>query len=519
MSLVTHHSTTLLRYYYFWQVASGANGSTVWHETTMTDTTLRPEHSRLLQEMLKKRDVSDFFATTWQRKPEIFRFVSDTGQPELDAVNNASGDGRWNTERMNDSPLHEMVEQRWHLLRNLIHRAEHRKSTLPVDEPPLIFRERELQANEEVEELYGTSLFSPYLNGCSVVVNHGDLLSPWIAAACQDLQQTFPHAYANCYLTPPHSQAVPPHADDRDVFVIQLVGSKDWKVYCTVPVPFPYPHEQVGKQGLEIPKEVLDGPVAISTTLRPGDVLYMPRGFVHEAMCSDALSFHVTVALATHDWSLAGLMSMATESILTRTVDFRKSILPISSLNDTQSLQQDVDTAIRMFQEEITVENILQNLKTRLDRHNQRALSVRMKLIHEASVPQPISPMDSPIQGPLAAASLSFESLQGPLAAASLSFESRVRGATPDERASFGESQAAHFAAHPPGLHVRDDIADSIMEIVGKVKLVPAFVYSVLELRTLMIPDNRRVCDLTLLCLAKRAVEVGAFCVVVIASS
>ena len=469
----------------------------------MTDTTLRPEHSRLLQEVLKERDVSDFFATTWQRKPEIFRCLSPERQPEFDTVNSASGDGRWNNERVNDAPLHEMVDQRWYLLRNLIDCAEHRKSSLPEEEPPLIFRDRELQSSEEVEKLYGTSLFSPYLNGCSIVVNHGDLLSPWIAAACQDLQKTFPHAYANCYLTPPHSQTVPPHADDRDVFVIQLVGSKDWTVYRTVPVPFPYPHEQVGKQGLEVPKEILDGPVAISTTLRPGDVLYMPRGFVHEAMCSDALSFHVTVALATHDWSLAGLMSIATESILTRTVDFRKSILPLSSLEETQSLQHDVDTAMRMFQEEITVENILKNLKIRLDKHNQRALSVRMTLIHEASLPRPaISPMEAPILGPMAAALLSFES--------------RVRGATPDERASFlRESRTSHdVAGQAPGLHVREEIADSIMEIVGKVKIVPSVIYTVLELRTLMSHENSMVCDLTLLSLAKRAVEVGAFCVV-----
>jgi hypothetical protein len=420
---------------------------------------------------------------------------------EIDSAMSAGGDGSWNSERMNASPLQEMVEQRWHVLRHLIHRAERLKPSLPDQERPLIFRERELQPSHEVEELYGNSLFSPYLNGCSVVINHGDLLSPWIAAFCQDLQKTFPHAYANCYLTPPHSQTVPPHADDRDVFVIQLVGSKEWKVYQTVPVLYPYPNEQVGKQGLAVPATVLDGPIAISTTLRPGDVIYMPRGFVHEAECSSTLSFHVTVALATHDWSLAGLMSMATESILTSTVEFRKSILPLSSRDDVQTLQRQVDMAIQMFRDEITAETILKNLNVRLDRHNQRAFSARMQLIHEAGLPrQPLSTESTTSSQPV---------FIGAIAAGLLSFESRIRAATPKERA------LVELSGHPShGIHVREDIADSIMSIIAQVKADPSVSYSVLDLRNLMPTQNAMVCDLTLLSLSKRAVELGAFCLV-----
>lgn len=398
---------------------------------------------------------------------------------------------------MNVSPLHEMVQQRWHVLRDLIYRAERLQPTLPQQEPPLIFRELELQSREDVEELYGSSLCSPYLNGCSIVVNHGDLLSPWIAAVCLDLQKSFPHAYANCYLTPPHSQAVPPHADDRDVFVIQLVGSKDWKVYATLPVPYPYPQEQVGKQGLAVPKEVLDGPVSISTTLRSGDVLYMPRGFVHEARCSNSLSFHVTIALATHDWSLAGIMSIATEAILTRTVEFRKSILPVSSADEMQALQRQVDSAMQLFQEEITAEKILENLKSRLEMHNQRAYLGRMASINEAGLPRQLS------------INTASQPLIGSAAAALLSFDSRIRAATPEERASVASTSSVSH-----GLHVREEIADSIMGIIARLKADLSLICSVLDLRTLMPSENALVCDLSLLSLATRAVELGAFCLV-----
>ncbi len=417
------------------------------------------------------------------------------------------GDGTWNDEQIQQDPLKEIVKQRWQVLRNIFQRSEEVYASNegdenpPVHESPLIFRERELQHRENVEEMYGNSLFAPYLNGCSVVLNHGDLLSPWIAALCQDLQKTFPHAYANCYLTPPSSQAVPAHADDRDVLVIQLVGSKEWQVYETVPIPYPYPHEQVGKEGLPVPNEVLKGPVAISTTLRPGDVLYMPRGFVHQASCSDSLSFHVTIALATHDWSLAGVMSIATEAILTRNVGYRKSILPTLTTDDTERLQEQIDTAIKMIQAEVTAENVLHMLKTRLEQHNHRAFPMRMKLIHEARFP-------STDQQPQSAC-LNPSAQTGPLAAKSLSFASRVRALTPAERA-----QVTITSTQERGLHVREPIADSMMSIISRLKSDPSFTCKVLELRGLMPSENPLVCDLTLLSLAKRAVELGAFAIV-----
>ena len=478
----------------------------------------RQEESQALRSLLSRKSIStqEFFEKTWQQQAVVFPF-SDGSRTVLSPL--SGGDGSWNDQRMQESPLEEIVHQGWHVLTNILSQAQDEQSTSDKDgdataaesRHPLIFQNRELQHPDHLQSTYGSSLFAPYLDGCSVVLNHGDLLSPWIAALCQDLQKSFPHAYANTYLTPPNSQAVPPHADDRDVLVLQLVGSKVWTVYETVPIPYPYPHEQVGKEGIPVPPQVTKGPVAVSVTLQPGDVLYMPRGYVHEAHCQDNLSFHLTVALATHDWTLAGIMSQATDKILTRVVDFRKSIIPQQVNNNSKAhLQSQLNLAMSMLQEQITAETILTNLNAKLDNHNRRAFSLRMSLIHKARFPTvDVNNNNNNIKDVV---------VVGPEASKNITFATVLRAATADERA-----QVMDTTSGPRGLNVREETGDAIMGIVQTMKADSSLKCRVIDLRSLLLPPTaavtnnmslQLVCDLSLLSLAKRCVELGAFAIV-----
>lgn len=175
---------------------------------------------------------------------------------------------------------------------------------------PLVFKDQ--------EQATYPSVFHAYIHGASVVVNHVEVAYPPLLEWCRRLRDFLPHAYMQLYLTPPGSQTVRPHSDDRDVLLLQCIGSKHWQV-MEPPIPFPYSNEQLGKQRAmaadELPETVL------SCTVNPGDVLYMPRGFVHMGQSTpDGPSLHLTVAIATHDWSyatlLAGLALNACEGVL-----------------------------------------------------------------------------------------------------------------------------------------------------------------------------------------------------------
>jgi hypothetical protein len=198
-----------------------------------------------------------------------------------------------------------------------------------------------LMLKDQVPTTEYPSPAAAYLDGCSIIVNHADRAAAGITKLCQSLRANFPHAYAQLYITPIRGKAVQAHADDRDVFVIQLGGSKAWKVYGPPPIPFPMTDEQVGKSEQHpVPKEsTAPERLLVETTLNTGDVMYIPRGFVHEASTSEtAPSLHLTVALATHDWSWASLAQRALQS---STKDNQKAIeFYLKAIQDKRSSAQ-----------------------------------------------------------------------------------------------------------------------------------------------------------------------------------
>ncbi|MCX4526344.1 cupin domain-containing protein [Streptomyces sp. NBC_01551] len=91
---------------------------------------------------------------------------------------------------------------------------------------------------------------------------------------------------AFAFVTPPGAQGLDLHRDDADVLLLQGTGSKRWTV-------------RGGPTGPDWgPGEVADGgPALLADTLGPGEVLYIPRGFAHEAVGSEGLSSHLSLTI------------------------------------------------------------------------------------------------------------------------------------------------------------------------------------------------------------------------------
>mmetsp|Transcript_14183 Transcript_14183/g.34567 ORF Transcript_14183/g.34567 Transcript_14183/m.34567 type:complete len:561 (+) Transcript_14183:164-1846(+) len=136
-------------------------------------------------------------------------------------------------------------------------------------------------------------------------------------------------AGANAYLTPSSTQGFAPHYDDVDVYILQLEGRKRWRLYP--------PRDESGIlprfssedfDAEELPKPFLD------TVLNPGDLLYAPRGTIHQAVAlpGGPPSLHLTLSTGQrHTWAdfFSIMLPRAVELAADDSPEFRKS-LPIS---------------------------------------------------------------------------------------------------------------------------------------------------------------------------------------------
>jgi hypothetical protein len=116
-----------------------------------------------------------------------------------------------------------------------------------------------------------------------------------LMAFVRSVQETFAApAQVNLYLTPPHREGFPPHFDITDVFVVQIAGSKSWRIYPEYADQKPLPTADTPWE----PQRYLAIGKGEELTMRTGDVLYIPRGGMHSAASLAEESMHLTISLA-----------------------------------------------------------------------------------------------------------------------------------------------------------------------------------------------------------------------------
>jgi lysine-specific demethylase/histidyl-hydroxylase NO66 len=132
--------------------------------------------------------------------------------------------------------------------------------------------------------------------GATIVLQGLHLTRPSVAAFCRSLEETLGHpAQANAYYTPRAAQGLPVHHDTHDVFVLQVAGEKRWLLYEPV-LELPLKNQRYSHDLGEPRESVAD------CVLRPGDTLYLPRGWLHEALTSETDSLHLTIGINVVTW-------------------------------------------------------------------------------------------------------------------------------------------------------------------------------------------------------------------------
>jgi lysine-specific demethylase/histidyl-hydroxylase NO66 len=101
---------------------------------------------------------------------------------------------------------------------------------------------------------------------------------------------------ANAYITPPSSQGFSAHYDVHDVFVLQLAGRKHWSVHAPVH-PAPLRTQPWSAHADAVAARARDDTPVIDAVLEPGDLMYLPRGWLHSATALGDVSAHLTTGI------------------------------------------------------------------------------------------------------------------------------------------------------------------------------------------------------------------------------
>lgn len=129
-------------------------------------------------------------------------------------------------------------------------------------------------------------------DGASLLLNDIDTLNPGLAAVAHTLEETLEsRVQGNLYCSSRQRQAFPSHFDTHDVYAVHVEGEKLWRIY-EGRLDHPVSHPAFKGQPASF-HESAKGKIVAEILLRPGDLLYIPRGTYHDAIAQTDGTVHV----------------------------------------------------------------------------------------------------------------------------------------------------------------------------------------------------------------------------------
>jgi ribosomal protein L16 Arg81 hydroxylase len=199
-----------------------------------------------------------------------------------------------------------------------------------------------------LDKLENANFLERCQSGATLILDRVHKLVPALETFTTDLRAEIGHpVQVNVYCSWPANQGFSRHYDTHDVFILQLDGFKEWKVFGET---FKYPLKADKSSKREPP----DDPPLIHTILQPGDVLYIPRGHWHEALAVDRPSLHLT--LGVHGKTGIDFLEWAIEQL--KQEEIWRENLPLLLLGSPITVQSQIENLTDRLLESITSQNL-----------------------------------------------------------------------------------------------------------------------------------------------------------------
>ena len=228
-----------------------------------------------------------------------------------------------------------------------------------------------------------------FADGSTLVLQALHRFWPPIIEFCQRLAAELGHpVQANAYITPPQNQGFSAHYDVHDVFVVQIDGEKQWQIHRPI-LDSPLRDQPWNDRKAAVQQQAQE-PALMEARLRPGDCLYLPRGYLHAATALGGVSTHLT--LGVHVWTRYAIAEQLTRQILSSLAenpDLRASLPLGVDVANPHGIRPDVELITAALATAVTqgdVDQISIALQASA-RSNQRAAPIGpLKQLSDAAV-------------------------------------------------------------------------------------------------------------------------------------
>jgi bifunctional lysine-specific demethylase and histidyl-hydroxylase NO66 len=227
-----------------------------------------------------------------------------------------------------------------------------------------------------------------FADGSTLVLQGLHRIWPPILEFCQRLAAELGHpVQANAYVTPPQNQGFSAHYDVHDVFVLQIDGEKRWRISRPV-LESPLRAQPWSDRQAQV-EEAAQEPPLLEASLRPGDCLYLPRGYLHAATALGGVSTHLT--LGVHVWTRYALAEQLMHQALQTLADnpaVRGSLGLGVQVAEPGGMRQDIELVTAALADAVLHADLDQLAEALISsaRSNQRAAPIGpLKQLHDAN--------------------------------------------------------------------------------------------------------------------------------------
>ena len=195
--------------------------------------------------------------------------------------------------------------------------------------------------------------------GASIILNDIEKYNTNLLKISDELQRlTQGRCQGNLYFSMASHKAFGPHFDLHDVFAFHFEGEKVWNIYENIE-DSPINHHFFHISSEERIKRA--GKLVEQVTLKPGDLLYIPRGQYHDALASKNGAIHVAFGLTY--FKPIDLMSSLWEKFILN--DFMRQDIQLNP--NKNDLKEILDKFSKEIVDTITSEDTLEILNTNIN--------------------------------------------------------------------------------------------------------------------------------------------------------